>query len=304
MKLVSTLDVGEVARVFLLDTGSDLGMVECVGAVDPALSREEKIVLVVSTQAGCPIGCLMCDAGTSYRGNLSESEIMGQIEFLLDEWAWPDAAWCRKLKVQFARMGEPALNPSVLEVLALLPGRRVLPGLMPCIATTAPRCAARWFEGLRAVKDRHYGGGRFQLQFSIQSTSEEERRRLIPADVWSMEEIAAFSRLFVREGDRKVTLNFAVVNGLELDPRVLRKVFDPSLCLVKLTPLNRTDRADSAGLVSGFSHHDAGLGAGETAARMRDAGFDVVVSTGLPVESDMSSSCGQLALAGAAGREG
>ncbi|MFW5741543.1 MAG: radical SAM protein [Myxococcota bacterium] len=284
----------DLAQVYLVQLRDDPhALIECVGALDPALPKRDKLVIVVSTQLGCAVGCPMCDAGTSYQGNLRAEEILAQVDHVLKDWAGPEATTCAKLKVQFARMGEPALNPAVLEALERLPSLVTSPGLMPCIATTAPRSGHGWFERLRAIRDRHYGGGQFQLQLSVQSTDEVVRDAMIPVPKWSLWEMATFCRDFVRPGDRKVTLNFAMARGVPISAQELARIFDPGTVLVKLTPLNPTDRAVESGLQSTF---DAGQEerVAPLVTQLTALGFDCIVSVGLPEESEMRSSCGQL----------
>jgi 23S rRNA (adenine2503-C2)-methyltransferase len=299
MELTGTVEIGDLARVFLLKLRDEQwSLVECVGSLDPALPRSGKMVLVISTQFGCAMGCRMCDASSEYHGNLSAAEIHAQIDFLLEAWAGCDAGACAKLKVQFARMGEPSMNPAVLKVLEDLPSRHSIPGLMPCIATVAPSGCGPWLENLIDVKDRFYNRGFFQLQFSIQSTDESRRREMIPADSWGLEQIAAYTERFVRPGDRKATLNFALARDLDLAPGVLGSIFCPAKCMVKITPLNPTAAASRSGLGSAFDG-DRDAAVLELAEEIASIGFEVVVSRGLDIESRLGSSCGQLAFAGA-----
>lgn len=284
----------DLAQVYLVALRDDPhALIECVGAVDPNLPKRDKLVVVVSTQLGCSVGCPMCDAGTSFQGNLRRDEILGQVEHVLEDWGGPEAKECSKLKVQFARMGEPALNPEVLDVLEELPKRVRTRGLMPCIATTAPRSAVWWFERLISARNRLYGGGMFQLQISVQSTDESARDSMIPIPKWSLRDIASFSREFVRAEDRKVTLNFAMARDVPISAQALARWFDPAKVLVKLTPLNPTDRAVASGLVSTFESGQEHL-VHPLVNALRSEGFDCIVSVGLPEESEMRSSCGQL----------
>lgn len=295
IQVVELAGRAELARVFVVRLReSQTSLVECVGAVDPALPRTEKMVIVVSTQLGCPVGCPMCDAGTAYDGNLTAREIIAQIELVLEQWAAPEAGSCRKLKVQFARMGEPAFNPAVLDAIEWLGKESGLPGCMPCVATTAPAGAEAWLERLVTMRDRWFGDGRFQIQLSVQSTSEAQRDRMIPVRKLTMPQLAAFARKTTRATDRKVTLNFAMADGVELSPARLAEVFDPEVCLVKLTPLNPTAQSRLNGLSTVFDagHRDR---VDDLVADIRSRGFDCVVSTGLAEEVELSTSCGQLA---------
>jgi len=113
MNVVASAGNPDVAMVYVVDFGGNL--VECVEAVQPPTPRDEKWVLMISTLYGCPIQCQMCDAGGHYRGKLSKEEMAEQIRFLVST-RYPDGhVPSRQFKIQFARMGEPALNPHVLK---------------------------------------------------------------------------------------------------------------------------------------------------------------------------------------------
>ena len=98
----------------------------------------------------------------------------------------------RKFKIQFARMGEPAYNRHVLEVLEELPGRFDAPGLWPTVSTIAPRGSESFFDGLLDIKEELYRE-RFQMQFSIHTTDVRLRDWLIPVPKWDLARIAGTS---------------------------------------------------------------------------------------------------------------
>ena len=298
MRIVGTTGKEELARVYIAELGEGEGrLIEFVEALSPPLSREEKWVLLVSTLVGCPVGCAMCDAGGGYRGRLSKEEILAQIDYLVRR-RFPDGRIpVKKFKIQFARMGEPALNPAVLEVLDELPGRYDAPGLLPSLSTIAPQGADGFFEELLWIKRKHYRGGRFQLQFSIHTTDPKLRDRLIPARKWDFQQIAEYGGRFCepREGDRKVTLNFALAKEAPLDAGVLARYFSPEKFLVKLTPLNPTHRAQESGLTSYIDPYRPEADY-QVVRELRAAGFEVLVSIGEPEENRIGSNCGQYVL--------
>jgi 23S rRNA (adenine2503-C2)-methyltransferase len=206
----------------------------------------------------------------------------------------PENLQSAKLKVHFARMGEPALNDvAVLEVLERLP--EILPGegLIPCISTMAPAGSERFFSSLLAVKERHYRAGRFQLQFSINSTDPQVRRQLMPAPHLGLEEIASIGRPFCSPGDRKVVLNFALGHGAPVLPAILSSTFDPEAFMVKLTPVNPTEASLRHGLQSVLSA-ERPESAETLVQQLRSDGFDTVVSIGEADEIRIGSNCGQL----------
>ncbi|HBB18285.1 MAG: radical SAM protein [Syntrophus sp. RIFOXYC2_FULL_54_9] len=295
MRVVASTGTDDIARVYIVDFG-DGRLVECVESVQPPLPRREKWVLIISTLHGCPVGCLMCDAGHAYQGKLSKAELFAQIDFLVKK-RFPDGIIAvDKFKIQFARMGEPALNTEVLAVLAELPGRYRAPGLIASLSTVAPAGTEPFFEKLLAIKNGAYPDGRFQFQFSIHTTDETLRDKLVPVKKWSFAEMASYGERFYRGGDRKITLNFALAAGMPVAPDTLVRHFDPDHFLIKITPLNPTHRAGENGLTSYLDPYlpedeDALIGS------LRGAGYDVLVSIGEVEENRIGSNCGQYVLA-------
>jgi 23S rRNA (adenine2503-C2)-methyltransferase len=291
MKVVASSGREDVAVVYILESDSGK-LVECVESVQPPIPREQKWVLLVSTLFGCPIGCKMCDAGGAYHGKLTKEEIFAQIDFLVRK-RFPDGNIpCRQFKIQLARMGEPAWNAAVLDVLDELPGRYHAPGLMPSLSTVAPAGTRRFFERLLEIKAKHYSGGHFQLQFSIHTTDLILRDQIIPAKKWSFAEVAEYGERFFAPGDRKVTLNFALAHGMPVEPDVLLRHFSSDRFLIKITPLNPTYRALENRLSSYIDPVQAQQGY-ELVDSLRAAGYEVIVSIGEAEENRIGSNCGQ-----------
>lgn len=274
---------------------ADMGQekyIEFVESVQPPVPKQDKWVLIVSTLFGCPVGCKICDAGGFFKGKMSKEQIMRQIDFLVDRDFAGRKVPVGKFKVQFARMGEPALNPAVLDVLEELPARFDAPGLMPSVSTIAPAGCDDFFRSLLDIKNRLYDGGRFQLQFSIHSTDMAQRDQWIPVKKWDFAAIASYGTQFVSSGDRKVTLNFALSTESEVDPDTLLHYFDPALFLIKLTPVNPTVSVTQANISSAITQ-ELEPEHNHVAATLRDCGYDVLVSVGEWEENRIGSNCGQ-----------
>ena len=270
---------------------------EFLDCTDPPTPRSRKWVIMVSSQFGCAIGCRFCDAGYfGYRGNLTAEEILGQLRFALSAHPEIEAAQVPKLKMHVARMGEPTLNENVLQALKSLGSSGGLPGLMPSISTMAPRCdlSRRFLEDLAEIKDTYFGGGRFQLQFSLHSTDEEARRALIPARKWDLEEIAAFGERWFKPGDRLITLNVALPDDIPFDPKVAAQIFSPARFLFKFTAVHNTRRGDMNALTKLWC--DAPERIARLAADLERRGFRAIIDPGWPQEAQEGLSCGQLAL--------
>jgi 23S rRNA (adenine2503-C2)-methyltransferase len=268
-------------------------ILEFVESVQPPIPRNEKWVLIISTLYGCPMNCLMCDAGEYYHGKVSKEEIFSQIDNLVLN-RYPNRKIpVKKFKIQFARMGEPTLNNAVLEVLKELPKRYDAPGLIPCISTIAPKGCNEFLDNLMEIKNSYYNNGNFQLQFSIHSSDENFRKTLMPVDIWSLKQIGAFGQQWFNQNDRKITLNFAVAENSKINPEKIAEIFDPSQYFIKLTPINPTLNAIANNLESDITQENATEYL--LVNQFRKKGFDTLLSIGEWEENQIGSNCGQFA---------
>lgn len=282
----------DIARVYVAEL-EDGSLIEFADALQPPKKREEKWVLIVSTLKGCPYNCPICDAGGNYRGKLSFDEILGQINFLIHR-HYPDGTVpVKKFKIQFARMGDPALNDEVLRVLEQLPLLYKAPGLIPCISTIAPSGRDGFFNRLLEIKNELYANGLFQMQFSLHTSSEEARSGLISGRTWTFDQIAEYGSRFKKPNDRKITLNFAPVKGLPLEPEELQEYFSPAVFIIKLTPVNPTFNArqnNLIGLIDPIDNKHNEI----VAQRFQDCGYETILSIGELSENQIGSNCGML----------
>ena len=291
MKVLASAGREDIAMVYVaeLEAGK---FIEFVEAVQPPKPRDEKWVLMISTLYGCPVGCAMCDAGGYYHGKVSKDDLFAQIDHMVLR-HFPDRAIpCQQFKIQFARMGEPAFNPAVLEVLEELPQRYQAPGFMPSLSTIAPHSTEAFFERLLDVKNRLYAGGNFQFQYSVHTTDAARRDEMIPVKKWSFAQMAEYGERFYAPGDRKITLNFALAEGQPLNPQVLLEYFDPAKFLIKITPLNPTYQAAEHGLTSYIDPLHQGREAALVDS-IRAAGYQVITAIGEVEENYIGSNCGQ-----------
>jgi 23S rRNA (adenine2503-C2)-methyltransferase len=187
-------------------------------------------------------------------------------------------------------MGEPTLNPHVLEFLRniAVEGHE---NLVISFSTVAPSSCAPFIQELKGIKDSAFRG-RFQLQFSIHTTDDLTRRRLIPARCLALPEMAAIGRQFRGADDKKITLNFVVMKDVPIDVERIARLFDPETFIIKLTPLNPTFRAQYHKIRPGFDPERP-----ETAktfvSKFEVKGFEVLLSIGELEENRIGSNCGQ-----------
>jgi 23S rRNA (adenine2503-C2)-methyltransferase len=295
MKILREVGNDEIAKVYIADMSGH--MIEFVESIQPPLLREQKWVLVISCLFGCPVKCLMCDAGQSFSGKMSKEQMLHQIDWMIRRRYPSGIVPVEKFKIQFTRMGEPAFNMEVLDVLEELPVRYKAPGLIPSVSTVGPKNSTRFLRRLTDIKNSLYSQGKFQMQFSVHTTDEEKREKLIPIQKLSFDQMNKFGRDFFVEGDRKITLNFIVMKEYEVDPVVIGERFDPDKFVVKLTPLNPTGTAVENNLMTKLDPYDAG--SVETlVSALEEKGFDTIVSIGELEENQIGSNCGQYVSAG------
>ena len=273
---------------------------------------DEKWLLTVSTQKGCPHDCAFCDvAPLPFKGNLTKDEILEQVDFLLK--ATPYAK-TQKAKIGFARMGEPAHNLfnvlSAMEAIVKAPSRSVGEILankraycnhkwLPCFNSILPRKTIEGISGQDVLKQviqfkEDECDGFLHLQVSCNSTNEETRQKLFGgANVLTIPEVIDI----VNKNEvtnRTVTLNFIVMKDVEVNVDELIKMgLNPNKFAIKLIPLNKTDNSEKHSLET-FANYDNYEDLKQLAAKFKDHGLPVVFDAIAKCE-EAGLCCGQLA---------
>lgn len=289
MEVVARKGNEENAWIYLARfRNSNQYLVEFVDSVEPGIPREKKWCINISTQFGCPVNCRLCDAGGSFNGNLTKEELLSQVKYVLSTRNFMRS---EKLKVHYARMGEPLMNPAVIESIVELP-EICKPNIpMACIATTAPAASYQQLVKIAEIKDTYYRNGKFQLQFSVNSTDEKVRDYLMPIKKMKLKDLAEFGERYWDVRDRKINLNFALAKNVPADPEVIAQLFIPEKFLIKITPVNPTRSAEKNGLESMIRFEgDPKL---KIVEELRKLGFEVIVSIGAKEEIVIGSNCGQ-----------
>jgi 23S rRNA (adenine2503-C2)-methyltransferase len=180
----------------------------------------------VSVMSGCPIGCKFCATGQLKRcRNLTAEEIVEQIKFILDKNSEFNPKDCKEFKINFTRMGEPALNwDNVKRAVELV--EEILPEVrVHCYISTigVKGTDFSWIKGNRT------------LQVSLHSLDEERRNELIPfKNKMTIEELGQIRT----QSDLKTTVNMTLVDVADFDINKLTKYFDPEYFFIKVSPIN------------------------------------------------------------------
>jgi 23S rRNA (adenine2503-C2)-methyltransferase len=188
------------------------------------IPEERRGTLCLSVQVGCKMGCLFCMTGKQgFQAHLTAGEILNQYLSL------PERA--SVTNIVYMGMGEPLDNlDNVLASLEILCSDYGF-GLSPTRITVST-------IGLIPAMRTFLDSTRCHLAVSLHTPFEEERRRLMPIEnVYPLSEVLAELRARLFRGQRRVSFEYIVFDGLNDSPRHARelaRVLDGIRCRVNL----------------------------------------------------------------------
>ncbi len=206
-------------------------------AIEAVLMRyERRRTLCISTQVGCAMGCVFCATGQmGFRRHLTAGEIIAQVMYYARKLADEGE---RVTNIVIMGMGEPFHNyENTMKAIDRLNdpqgynfGERRITistvGLVPMIR--------RFTAERRQVN----------LAISLHAADDTLRSSLLPVNrKYSLEEVLQACRDYVRETHRRVTFEWALIQGVNDTPeqaRRLASLLKGLLCHVNLIPLNPT----------------------------------------------------------------
>jgi 23S rRNA (adenine2503-C2)-methyltransferase len=170
--------------------------------------------ICISSQAGCALGCTLCRTGEGgFERDLRCDEILNQILFFKRGHLPPR----ERFNVVFMGMGEPLLNlenfSRALEIInsndAFALGEKRITvstiGIPPAIRELAPRKL------------------KFSLAISLNATTDEARKRLMPA-ARDIDDTLAAALEFARARRTRVTLEYVLIEGVNDSPEDARRL--------------------------------------------------------------------------------
>ncbi len=206
-------------------------------AIEAVLMRyERRRTLCISTQVGCAMGCVFCATGQmGFRRHLTAGEIVAQVMYYARKLADEGQ---RVTNIVIMGMGEPFHNyENTMKAIDRLSdpqgynfGERRITistvGLVPMIR--------RFTAERRQVN----------LAISLHAADDALRSNLMPVNrKYSLEEVLQACRDYVRETHRRVTFEWALIQGVNDTPEQARRLatlLKGLLCHVNLIPLNPT----------------------------------------------------------------
>ena len=195
---------------------------------------ERRHTACISTQVGCPFGCVFCATGQSgFVRNLTAGEIVEQVLYFAH---LLKAEGERLTNVVLMGMGEPLANYEAtwqaIETLTHddgfnLGARRITistVGLVP---------------GIRRLARE---GTQIGLAVSLHASTDELRDKLIPINRrYPLAQLMAACRHYVERTGRRISFEYALINGINDSPeqaRQLAHLLAGLFCHVNLIPLN------------------------------------------------------------------
>ena len=263
---------------------------------------EEKWVVTISTQYGCSMGCKFCDVPKVGKGlNATLNDLSEQVmQALL---LHPEVETTKRLNVHYARMGEPTWNDNVLKHAKLLL-KQVRPYIgrshvHPVVSTMLPKNNKNLIPFLQEwceIKNYTYRGSA-GLQFSINSTDNEQRNEMFSDNALSLEEISEIGKLLPDPIGRKYALNFALADEYIINAERLKKLFDPAKFMCKLTPLHKTKSCEENGIET-TGGYESFTPYQKAESDLKNVGFEVIVFVPSYDEDLGLITCGNAILSG------
>lgn len=205
----------------------------------------EKRVMTICTMAGCPNSCKFCASRNSFKKNLSAEEIVGQVDFMINEGvkrgrnANPNNS--KEFRVLYTRMGEPMINiDNVIESMRILIER--YPHIIIGMSTSGYRV------GLDKLLNYPEILKHLDFQFSLHSTDNEEREYLFGIKNYNnqldIKGISEYVDKLYEVIQKRVSLNVVLFEGFKYEFLELFKIIDKEKVWIRLSPWNSVESSN------------------------------------------------------------
>ena len=177
----------------------DGNVVECVLM---RFDNRPNLTACVSSQIGCPVGCVFCATGQSgFVRNLSTREITEQIMIMQRD------TGLRISNVVFMGQGEPLLNlDNVLPAIDFI-NDEIGIGIRRITVSTSGIV-----PGLKRLKDINFQA---TIAFSLHAPNHEIRQQIIPIErKYHIDEVMAALRDVVNTTGRRATIEYTIIKGV------------------------------------------------------------------------------------------
>ncbi len=219
---------------------------------------DNRNTVCVSSQVGCPLGCLFCATGKmGFKKNLTSDEIIEQVIFFnrylkkitLSE---AEGLFQRVTNVTYMGMGEPFLNyENVLKSIRILNDKEYFNIGARSISVST----AGIIEGIKKLSQE---GLQINLAISLHAPNDKLRKELMPIDKkYPLEAVLKAVDDYINKTKRKVMFEYVLIKGVnDSDEQAmeLAKIMNKKLYFVNLILYNATGifKASDTKRVEGF----------------------------------------------------
>lgn len=306
--MLETLSIGDYGKRFNVKADF-LGYNKIIEGVPNThcMPLSEKWVITVSTQYGCPMKCTFCDVpNVKFKGNATFDDLLEQFKNAIS--LFPSVKYTERLNLHFARMGDPIFNKDVFDFSRwLYANKQVISDscglrievIHPVLTTSLPRKLKslkdrilEWCE----IKNKIYNG-QAGLQFSINSTNEEQRTEMFGDQQLRLEDLANIAEEMPEPISRKYCLNFAYSTDFEIDAHKVADLFDPEKFMMKITPIHNNNACKENDIKT-LGGYDSWQPYQKPEEDLREVGFDVLVFVPSIDEEEGLVTCGNAVLGG------
>jgi 23S rRNA (adenine2503-C2)-methyltransferase len=197
------------------------------------LTQEGRTTACISTQVGCPLGCVFCATGQSgFVRNLTCGEIVGQFLAMEKMQGGPID------NLVFMGMGEPFLNLD-----AFLKAVRILkhPKMRNFGSRRMTVSTAGIVPGILALAEANLG---IRLAVSLHAPDDELRKKLMPVtQKYPMDQLLSAIRFYQEKTNDRVSIEYLLIGGVNDSPnhaKALAERLKGLKSFVNLIPWNST----------------------------------------------------------------
>lgn len=195
----------------------------------------------ISTQVGCPVGCPFCATGQAgYIRNLTLGEIVAQVLYFARE--QKKAGYDMPLtNIVIMGMGEPFMKFNVTwrAIEAFTDPVRFGMGARRITVSTSG-----YVDGIQQLVKKK---SQVNLAISLHTAEDKLRDQLVPVNrKYPLDVLMQACREYVRATHRRITFEYALMNGINDSPaqaRAVGELLAGLLCHVNLIPLNPTSES-------------------------------------------------------------
>lgn len=237
-KLSERAEIGPLRFVRMISSPS--GAVKFIFQISSGESIESVFIpegkrrtVCVSTQTGCPLGCLFCNTGKIKRAvNLTAGEIIDQLIFIVRELD------IKITNVVFMGMGEPFFNFDNCIKAAVLMNSEMG---MSIAAKKITISTAGLVPQIKRFADEEY---KFNLAISLNAPDDELRSKLMPVNrKHPLKELLKAVKYYSKKSKNRVTFEYVLIDHLNDTPshgRKLIEILHSIPCKLNLIAFNMT----------------------------------------------------------------